>query len=530
VGEQRAAGARYNHKRQHLKSLRFSFCCLLLTLGFLLFSTPARLSAAGVPIDPRVFQDTANGQVGNFLVLLKSQVRGQAVAANLSDRERRGRAVFDALRQNSQATQGAVRGQLDLLGAKYRTYSVANVIAVVGTRAVVDAMAARGDVAKIESDRAFRVDLEQVQRAVLAPTAIEWNIAKVNAPQVWAKGFTGQGRVYANADTGVQWDHPALQPHYRGWNGVSADHNHNWWDAVHYDINGGGNPCGFSSPVPCDDFGHGTHTMGIGIGDDGAGNQIGMAPGAKWIACRNMDQGVGRPSTYIECMEFFLAPWDLTGNNPDPNKRPDAVGNSYTCPPSELCTTDSLQIAMENLRAAGVFMAVSAGNSGSGCSTINQPPSFYASGIAVGATDQNDSIAGFSSRGPITVDSSNHIKPDLAAPGAVSGYPYGIRSSFPPNTYALEEGTSMSSPHVAGAVVLLWSRFPQIVRDVDTTESILEQNAVQLYASSPFCGTDTGSSIPNNAYGYGRLDVLAAYSYADSVYFPFKYIFPLVFR
>ncbi len=508
------------------KSLRFTFFVLLFTLFVWLFSTPARLAASGTPIDPRVLEDTADGRVGNFLVMLRSQTRGREVALGATNRQQRGRLVFNALRQTALATQPAVRTQLDLFGAKYRAYWVVNVIAVKGNRSVVDAMASRSDVSAIESDRAFRVDLEQPQvfgRA--APSAVEWNIAKVNAPQVWAKGYTGQGRVYANADTGVQWDHPALKPHYRGWNGTTADHNYNWWDAVHYDINGGGNPCGgFSLAAPCDDYGHGTHTMGTGIGDDGAGNQIGVAPGAKWIACRNMDQGVGRPSTYIECMEFFLAPWDLNGNNPDPSKRPDAVGNSYTCPASELCSSDSLLIAMDNLRAAGVFMSVSAGNSGSGCSTINEPPSFYDSGITVGATDSGDSIASFSSRGPITVDASNRIKPDLVAPGVL------VRSSLPTNTFGYENGTSMASPHVAGAVVLLWSRFPQIAHDVGTTESILEQNAVHLYASSPFCGADTGSSMPNNVYGYGRLDVLAAFNYADSVYFPFKYIFPLIFR
>lgn len=510
------------------KSLRFTFFLLLFTFSFLLFSPPSRLAAASTPIDPRVLEDTAEGKVGNFLVVLKSQTRGRLVAPSVTDRQQRGRLVFESLRQNALTTQPAALAQLNVFNVKHRSYSIANVIAVEGNRTVVDAMAARPDVAAIETDRAFRANLEQPQAfGRAAPSIAEWNIAKVNAPQVWAKGYTGQGRVYANADTGVQWTHPALQSHYRGWNGTTADHNYNWWDAVHYDISGGGNPCGgFSLSAPCDDYGHGTHTMGTGIGDDGAGNQIGMAPGAKWIACRNMDSGVGRPSTYIECMEFFLAPWDLTGNNPDPSKRPDAVGNSYTCPGSELCSVDSLQIATDNLRAAGVFMSVSSGNDGPSCSTINEPPSFYDSAISVGATDSGDNIASFSSRGPITVDGSNRIKPDLVAPGV------NVRSSYPDAffPYVAMEGTSMASPHVAGAVVLLWSRFPQIAHDVDTTESILEQNAVHLFASSPFCGADTGASMPNNVFGYGHLDVLAAYNYTNTIYFPLTFYFPLVFR
>ena len=339
-------------------------------------------------------------------------------------------------------------------------------------------------------------------------TAVEWNLSWINAPAVWALGDTGQNTVYANADTGVQWTHPALQPHYRGWNGATADHNYSWWDAIHADIDGNGNPCGFNLAAPCDDNGHGTHTTGTGVGDDGAGNQIGVAPGAKWIGCRNMDANVGRPSTYIECMQFFLAPTDLSGNNPDPSKRPDAVGNSYTCPTSELCTATSLQTAMDNLRAAGIFMAVSAGNSGSACSTIGDPPALYDSAISVGATGfQSNTIASYSSRGPVTADGSGRAKPDLVAPGS------SVRSSYPNNTYATLSGTSMASPHVAGAVALLWSAFPNLRGNVDHTEFILEQTALHL-TTTQGCGGDTSSQVPNNVYGYGRIDVLAAYNYA----------------
>ena len=99
---------------------------------------------------------------------------------------------------------------------------------------------------------------------------------------------------------------------------MTADHNYNWHDSIHDSV---GNPCGNDSPFPCDDIGHGTHTTGTAIGDDGMGNQIGMAPGAKWIGCRNMDQGNGTPARYIECMEWFLAPYPIGGGQGDPPKR-----------------------------------------------------------------------------------------------------------------------------------------------------------------------------------------------------------------
>ena len=206
----------------------------------------------------------------------------------------------------------------------------------------------------------------------------------------------------ASADTGIRWTHDALKPHYRGWDGQTP-----------ITITTGMIPFTTASAThvatihqePCDDFFHGSHTTGTAIGDDGASNQIGMAPGAKWIACRNMDEGNGTPARYIECMEFFLAPYPLncTPNEGDPTKAPDITTNSWGCPTSEGCVGDELQSAVEAQEAAGIQMVVAAGNSGPGCSTVSDPPSFYEASYTVGALNTGtDTIAGFSSRGPVT--------------------------------------------------------------------------------------------------------------------------------
>lgn len=495
-----------------------------LTLVLILFALSGSTFTPPARVDPRVLADTADGATARFIVVLRAQTNTRALVASVPDRAARGRIVFDALRRAASASQPAVRAQLDALGARYRAFTVINAFAVEGNRAVVDTLAARADVLAIESDRAFRVELARVERAPRAPNAIEWNIGKINAPSVWSLGYTGQNIVYANADTGVQWNHPALVSQYRGWNGVSADHNFVWWDAIHSDLSGNGtNPCGYNLTAPCDDYGHGTHVMGIGVGDDGAGNQIGVAPGARWIACRNMEQGWGSPSTYLECFDFFLAPWDLNGRNPDPDKRPDVVGNSYACPPSEGCSVNSLLAAMDNLRAAGIFMAVAAGNSGPRCATVNEPPALYDSAISVGATDSSDAIAIFSSRGPVTIDKSNRRKPDMVAPGV------GIRSSVPTNGYGDSSGTSMATPHVAGAAALLWSAFPSLRRNVDLTEAVLAITATRLPITQ-LCGDDAGQ-YPNNVQGYGRIDVRAAYDYYARVGPPpYVYYFPMVVK
>ena len=481
---------------------------LLVCVCVILVSFPTQTIASTQPrIDPRVLQDTADGQTASFLVVLKSQADVRGVTSRAPGWQSQGRAAFSILQQTARTSQVAIQSQLDSLGVSYRPYWIVNMIAVEGDRSVVDAMAMRTDVLSIEPNRAFQVPLEQPDFVSLrAPTTVEWNISKISAPSLWALGYTGQGMTYANADTGVEWNHPALKSHYRGWNGTTADHNFNWWDGVRGPVVGSSS-CGYSSSIPCDDYGHGTHTMGIGIGDDGAGNQIGVAPGAKWIACRNMDRGWGRPETYISCFQFFLAPTDLSGNNANPDLRPHAVGNSYGCPPSELCTVNALESAVGNLRAAGVFMAISAGNSGSNCSTVSDPPALYYSAITVGATNLNDGIASFSSRGPVTVDASNRRKPNVVAPGV------NVISSIPGDSYGMMSGTSMAAPHVAGAVVLLWSAFPSLVRNVDETQNLLQQTAVPL-TTSQGCGGDGPSQVPNNVYGYGRLDVFAAYDLA----------------
>src|SRR4029078_12749586 len=158
---------------------------------------------------------------------------------------------------------------------------------------------------------------------------------------------------------------------------------YNWHDSIHDSV---GNPCGNDSTEPCDDSGHGTHTVGTMVGDDGAGNQIGMAPGAKFVGCRNMDTGVGTPARYIECMQWFLAPTRIGGGDTDPTKAPDITINYWGCPASEGCTVvNELQAAVEAQEAAGIQMVVAAGNSGSACSTVSDPPSFHLASYTVRA-------------------------------------------------------------------------------------------------------------------------------------------------
>jgi subtilisin family serine protease len=242
--------------------------------------------------------------------------------------------------------------------------------------------------------------------------------------------------------------------------------------------------------------------MGTAVGDDGGANEIGMAPGAQWIGCRNMDEGIGTPATYLECFEWFLAPYPVDGGPEDgnPDLAPDVTNNSWSCPPSEGCAVGTLQAAVEAQRAAGIFTVVSAGNLGSGCSTVVDPPAVYDAAYTVGALNTgSDSVANLSSRGPVLIDGSQRRKPDIAAPGT------SIRSSIRGSTYGSLSGTSMAVPHVVGAVALLWSAWQEGRGQIELTEDILNQSAFHINSSD--C---TSSGWPNNTFGFGRLDVRAA--------------------
>jgi len=459
-----------------------------------------------------------------FLIIMEEQA-DMSGAAEMDDLIDRRTFVRDQLIETANRTQAPVREALDAAGLDYRPFYIINMIEVKGHHRQMDKFANLSGVARVMLNpnvRPYPLKALNVGYGTATREAegVEWNIDETQADEVWAMGYTGQGIVVAGQDTGYDFRHPALLDSYRGFNGTDRVNNfYNWHDAWG------------ESETPFDDDAHGTHTMGTILGDDGEGNQVGMAPDAQWIGCRNMRMGIGNPASYTDCMEFFLAPYPAHSDpftDGDVSQGPHVVNNSWGCPDFEGCDDDVLAPAMAALRAAGIMMVVSAGNDGPACETALEPPARYDDVFSVGATSEGGTITIFSSRGPIPGE-NNLLKPDIAAPGQ------NIRSSIPDGGYGVADGTSMAGPHVAGLVALIWSANPDLIGQIEETEEIIRQSArpvmvnaacdlqgnrplselslmeqMEAMANATECACGNVTGVPNNVYGWGEIDALSA--------------------
>jgi len=502
---------------------------LLPTYAFAQTVEPNAVQLATISAPLQAQLTTTNGPI-SFLVLLREQVDAAAVVQSAgttaSDRHTKAAALYAQLTATAQRTQAPVRAWLDAQAIPYRAFYLLNMLEVQGDGAVADALRRRPEVGRLIANPAVRQTLstrdkqptwlKTLQNVTTQATPTRpYGLDYAHAPEVWALGFTGQGIVVASQDTGVEWDHPALKANYRGiitatqTTSATVDHVYNWFDA--WDLIGRPGSCAADAQVPCDDDGHGTHTVGTMIGDATAAGDavLGMAPGAQWIGCRNMNNGVGTPASYTACFEFFLAPYPQGGDplvDGQPALGPDVINNSWGCPPSEGCDADTLRAVVENVRAAGLLVVASAGNNGPACSTVRDPIGIYDATFSVGAHSSTGGIANFSSRGPVTIDGSGRLKPDISAPGV------SVRSAWVGGNYNTISGTSMAGPHVAGAAALLWSAVPTLTGQLELTEQVLIKSATPV----PFNQCDgTTLVVPNNTYGYGRLNVLAAVQLAQ---------------
>ncbi len=450
-----------------------------------------------------------------LFVILKEQADVGA-ADDIVDYDTRRQFVYDSLVDQALVSQADLRSLLDRLYINYTPYYLENAIEVSGGLPLRLLLSLHPDVDRVLLSPMLR----PLPRRIVptpgtesAPQELLWNLEMLNAPQVWEEfDVRGQGIVVGQSDSGVQGTHPELADSYLGaQTGGEIKNDYTWLDPW------------FGDSFPTDDHGHGTHTLATIVG-----NTVGVAPDAGWIGCKNLARGIGNMGLYLDCLQFVFAPYPQAGDpwsDGDPTRSAHVLNNSWGCPADrEGCDPLALEPAMEALRSAGIFVVVSAGNDGPECGTIDSAPAIYDSVFSVGALDRFGRVVGFSSVGPVLVDGSMRLKPDIVAPG------HEILSAYPRNSYYVASGTSMAGPHVAGVVALLWSANPALIGDIAATEVILESSArpyspdsssaddlaefedyLLTFGSAQVCRDETDTSvIPNNIAGYGVLDAYRA--------------------
>ncbi|MDZ7881181.1 MAG: S8 family peptidase [Saprospiraceae bacterium] len=464
-------------------------------------------------ITPSVFADLQHRSTTEIIVVLQEQGNLSVINPNAT-KEEKGQKTVTILRGVAERSQTDIRQFLTSKRVVFHPFWLVNALHLHADYDLLRTLAERQDVAEIMNNPTSKLSVLPENNAQNLPETVlkTWGVQRIGADSVWLLGYRGQGAVVGGADTGYDWTHPALQKKYRGFNAATnaTDHNYNWFDAIEADTITVKNPCGAKAQAPCDDNRHGTHTMGTMIGGfqivGTDSTAIGVAPDARWIGARNMDRGDGTLTRYIACFEWFTAPTNLTGQLPNPRLAPHVINNSWYCSTGEGCNSSNFSLmerALNATRSAGIVVVVSAGNAGPSCSSFAGPAGFFDKAFSIGATQPNDTIAGFSSRGPVTNDGSNRRKPNVSAPGV------GIVSAIPNDGFASLSGTSMAGPHVAGAVALMISANPLLAGQVDTIEKMLEITALPLQTTQD-CGTISGMSVPNHTYGWGRIDVFAA--------------------
>ncbi|WP_338694866.1 S8 family serine peptidase [Streptomyces sp. Q6] len=455
----------------------------------------ASSTADTAKIDSALSSAVAKGGEAKFFVVLKDQA-DLTTAKKQSSHAKAAKAAYQALKTTAEDSQKSLAAFLDKEKVGHKDYWIANAVQITGDKDLVEQLAKRSDVKELVKSQTYRLDdIETSDTKVtnarttatgdaVSDATPDWGISDIKADQVWDKyQDRGEGVVVASVDSGAQYDHPDLVANYRGNNGDGTFTNdYNFYDAT--------DTCATTS-TPCDDNGHGTHTMGTMVGKNG----IGVAPKAKWMAAKACagPKGECLDEDTLAAGQWILAPTDHNGQNPRPDLAPNIVNNSWGGG-----VTTFYQDIVQAWNAAGIFEAFAAGNNGDGktCSTTRAPGAQDTS-YGVGAYNNADAIANFSGFGPSPVDGS--AKPNISAPGE------DITSAWPTDSYNTIDGTSMATPHVAGSVALLWSAAPELVGKIDETRRLLNEGARDV--DDTHCG---GTAGMNNVWGEGKLDILAS--------------------
>ncbi|RJP78826.1 MAG: T9SS C-terminal target domain-containing protein [Candidatus Zixiibacteriota bacterium] len=493
-------------RRQHMRKLATTVFLLAVLAG----------TAAAGAITPAL-QDRLNSSAGNELIRILITMEEQAdyhwmmqQTEGLDKRATRAW-VVDYLQTMAAVTQQDVRDYLEAMQAQGKVQHLQSVFIVnllhgLATPEVIRALDNFPGVAEVEYDpERYMLAVEPARGPVHATDGsdeIAWGVSNVNAPQVWQQGYTGTGVIVGVCDTGVNYNHVDLADHL--WNGGAQYPNHG------YDFYSNDN-----NPMDDGPSGHGTHVAGSVASDGTAGSQCGVAPNATIMCVKVLSSGgSGTEGPVISGINFCVQ----------------QGADIFSMSLGWQTTSQKIQFrtACNNALAAGVIGSIAAGNEGNLQGFYPLPGNVRTPGdvpppwlhpnqtltgglscvVTVGAYDINNNAAAFSSHGPVTwqgVGTWNDypynpgmglIDPDISAPGvSVKSLAYNSNTGY--LNGSTWSGTSMATPHVAGAMALMLQKNPALTPA--QIDQYLEQSAVEA-----------GTAGKDNTYGAGRLNALAA--------------------
>jgi len=478
-------------------------CCLL--IGQHNFAQQYKIS---IPLEKAIKEKNNNAQYLKINILMSNQADIDSLNYSLNKNkvsiQSRPEIVRNFLSQNTSKTQENI---IQLIRASdknafisLRSLWIINMIVVEAKPELILKLSQRDDVEFIDLDNSILINPIELPLRSEASKAQqngkEQGLIAINAPALWAMGYTGRGRIAGSIDTGVWPNHPAIKNNFLG--------NYLPLSQAWY---------GYHSDLPYDKPGsHGTHTVGTEMGlDRNTHDTIGVAFNAFFIATDPVATSMAtvKPlSDFLFGFQWLLNPDGDTATSDDV---PDVLNNSwgYSVPTDTMLCNSFITQMFAAIEAAGIACVFSAGNEGPLAQTIPYPQHVVSNDVSpftVGSINGNTAsypVSSFSSRGPTICDvqGSLKIKPEVVAPGE------NVRSCVDQNAYVLYSGTSMAGPHVTGAVLLLKEAFPAV-----SGHDIL--NA--LYQTAH----DLGVAGEDNSYGRGIIDVLAAYNYLSQSHIP----------
>ena len=454
---------------------------------------------------------TKNNEFIPVLIVLNQQLDYQEMKNNFNQNNftanERAKEVIEALQEQYNTAQqdflikvqNFQKNNPEQINIKTR-YWIVNMLLVEATPSAIDYLSQHSDIRyleyadnKISLIQPIAENIPTENKEIDEP---EPGLIAINAPAMWALGYTGRGRIVYNYDTGICPDHPAID---EGYLGNYLPQEQCWYP--------------YFSPVPAESASnHGTHTLGTMIAlDEETNDTIGVAFNAYWIGNDLVTSTVEQLPPISEMVLAFEWALDPDGNPETVTDIPDVINNSwrwYDGDDTEYCEGFVVDM-LKALELAGIATVFSGGNSGPSNSTISSPQRTkinLINSFCVGAVDGYDinyPITGFSTRGPsqCTAEDPLNIHPEVVAPG------YDVRSCVGESGYSNKSGTSMSCPHVSVAVLLLKEAFPELPGELLLTA---------LY----FTAHDLGEVGEDNTYGKGMIDVYDAYLYLSSTYTP----------